>query len=97
MMNTRTRIPPAKIASGTTSHHDTGRHKYIRYHSNPYGMIVSTICHKARHIEVFWNLATISFQAALSALGRARTEFESFVITCFAAFRELSFWLSEAI
>jgi hypothetical protein len=53
-------------------------------------MIVSMICHKARHVEDFWYLATISRHAALSARGFAGTEFASSVITCFAAFSENS-------
>ena len=55
------------------------------------------ICHKARHIEGFWNLATISFHAALSARGLAGAEFKSFVIIHFAAFDENSFYVSKAI
>src|SRR5712671_1270294 len=79
-MNTRTRNPPAKIASGTTSHQDTGRHRYIRYHSSPSGMSVLMICHEARHTEGFWYLSTISFHAALSTWGFAGIALASFVI-----------------
>ena len=41
------------IASGTTSHQETGRLKYIRYQSSAIGTRVSTICHNARHVEDF--------------------------------------------
>src|ERR1017187_5608336 len=80
MMNTRTRNPPARIASGTTSHHDTGRQRCIRYQSAPYGTTVLMICHNARPSEGFWYSATIAFHAALSAWGWAGIELKSFVI-----------------
>ncbi len=41
------------------------------------------ICHKARQVEDFWYLATISFHAALSACGFAGIEFKSFIVKSF--------------
>jgi hypothetical protein len=50
------------------------------------------ICHDARHLEGFWNLATISRHPELSARGFAGTEFASFVMTCFVAFSKITVW-----
>src|SRR5208337_4585453 len=80
MMNTRTSSAPRNAASGTTSHHDTGRHKYIRYQSSPIGMSVSMICHSARHGEGLWYLSTISFHAATSGPERRSVELISLFI-----------------
>ena len=69
MMNTRTSSAPASTANGKTSHHEMVRHKYIRYHRNAYGAMVSIICQAARHRDGFWYLATIAFHAALFSIG----------------------------
>src|SRR3954462_13691692 len=80
MMNTRTSSAPNKIASGTTSHHEIGRLKYIRYHKAPIGISVATISHNARHVDGFWYLATTSFQASASGLPCPPAEFKSSAI-----------------
>lgn len=79
-MNARTRNPPAKTASGTTSHHDTARLRYMRYQTSARGPRVLTICQIARHVEGVWYCSTISFQAAVSVDPAAEFEVESFVI-----------------
>src|SRR5579863_1781747 len=83
MMNTRTSRAPASTANGGTNHQEIGRQRYIKYQSVAYGTSVSMICHKARQVEDFWYLATISFHAALSARGFAGTEFKSFIVKSF--------------
>src|SRR5262245_22247724 len=67
MMKTRTRNAPARTASGSVIHQATCTVKYIRTQRSEYGTMVLTICQRARPIEGCWNLATISFQAAMSA------------------------------
>jgi len=70
MMNTRTSSAPAKIASGTTSHQDTARHRYIKYHSTPSGMIVfHDLPTTPPHRRFFWYFEDNLLQAALSAHG----------------------------
>src|ERR1043166_7359907 len=64
MMKMRTRNAPARIASGTTSHHEIARLRYIRYQSAAYGTRVFVICQSARGVEGCWNLATICLHAA---------------------------------
>src|SRR6266496_5323992 len=71
MMNTRTRKPAARTASGITSQYDKDRQRYIRYHRPAYGTSVLTICQTPRPTEGFWYRATTSFQADLSACGRS--------------------------
>src|SRR5687767_13296421 len=66
MMKTRTRNAPASRASGTTSHHETARLRYIKYQSSAYGPRVLTICQSARASEGCWYFATTSFQTAVS-------------------------------
>src|SRR4051812_26448356 len=60
----RTKKPPAKIASGTTSHHDTASARYIKYQSSAYGTNVLTICQMARGNDGCWYSATTAFHAA---------------------------------
>ena len=51
MMKTRTNNPPARTASGTVSHQDTLKVKYMRNHSATYGTTVFTICQRPRRME----------------------------------------------
>ena len=53
MMKVRTSKPPARIASGSVSHHDTATLRYIKYQTSAYDPNELTICQLARHVEGF--------------------------------------------
>src|SRR4051794_17078758 len=78
-MKMRTTKPPAKTASGATSHHETGSARYIKYHNNPYGTMVLTICQTARASDGSWYSATIAFHRATSL--SCSSWFKSAIIT----------------
>src|SRR5436189_5272338 len=63
-MKMRTTNAPARIASGTTSHQESTRVRYIPYQSAAYGTRVLLICQSARGVEGRWNWTTICFHAA---------------------------------
>src|SRR5580765_980290 len=64
MIKIRTRKAPASIASGSVSHHETDRLKYMPYQRSAKGTRVFTICQTARHVDGSWYCLTISFHTA---------------------------------
>ena len=53
MMKILMRKPLARTAKGNVIHHEIERLRYIRYHSNTYGTMLSIICQSARQVEGF--------------------------------------------
>src|SRR5438876_12378271 len=80
MINTRTRNPAARRASGSASNHETFKLRYIKYHSAAYGTSVFVTCHSPGHTAAFWYLATARFHAGVLGLSSPLAEAESFVI-----------------
>src|ERR1051325_7513624 len=64
MMKMRTTNPPVRTASGTASHQEIDRLKYINHHRRAYEPNVLVICQIARASEGSWYFATISFHCA---------------------------------
>src|SRR4051812_43407136 len=79
MMNARTRMAPAIIASGIVSHHEIDMVKYITTHRPIKGTKVLRSCQTARGTEGFWYRATICFQFAASEALSLPVKFALFI------------------